>query len=110
MSYENDAPVWKLRVRDERYTVWDSTITLPGGEAVLSLTYLNPNQSTRGHSHPHAETYELLSGEGFLFLGDAMQPMKSSFPYQIPPDTFHQVINTGNGITIILCRWASPPQ
>lgn len=99
MLKEMDA---KLRKQDARYTIYDLEYA---PSCVLSVSYLNPGQSTVGHEHGYAEGYYFARGRGRIELGRAedVQPMaptmwsvKGIFAgdfVAVPADTFHRVFN-----------------
>lgn len=71
----------------------------------LSLTELNPNNNTSGHSHDDAdEVYVFLSGHGIIQVDDTPTDVKSGDVVTVPRGTFHKVYN--NSATEVLSFWA----
>ncbi len=56
------------------------------------------------HSHPQEEVYFLLEGTGEVCVGDERQDVHGGQAVYIPPDTFHQLTNTGdNPLRMVYC-------
>ena len=79
---------------DERYKVVDFDL----GDKTVSITFLHPRQCTRGHTHPHKETYTLVEGSGIVVVGhDALRFNRTNAEsIQVEPDDFHQVFNVSD--------------
>jgi len=86
----------KLIRDNELYRVYD----LPQLERLnLSLTELNPQKSTTGHSHADAEEiYVFISGEGELENGPETIAVKGGDVVLVKAGDFHKVHNKGEGI------------
>lgn len=91
----------KLRAASERYEIYDTKV----GNVTSSLTFLKPGQETRGHSHPHEETYFFISGNGILRIDGEARPVHPKESVVIPADKFHQVMNGHNDTLVFLCVW-----
>ena len=96
---------WSQRKREERYTIYDST--LEGFN--VSMTLLNKGHSTVGHSHPWPELYTFLEGEGVVELRHknalCEKPASKGSVVLIPESWFHRVHNTGKIRVVFLCVW-----
>ncbi len=79
----------KLRKSDSRYEIHDLHL----GEYVLSVTYLQPFQTTLGHQHEFIEGYYFSNGIGRIQLGDETKTVEKKEFFIIPPNTFHRVFN-----------------
>lgn len=79
-------------IRDnEIYKVYDLT-TLR--DLNVSLTELNPNKSTTGHSHDAAdEVFVFIDGEGTMEMGSQTLEVKSGDLVLVPHGNFHRVRN-----------------
>lgn len=63
----------------------------------LSLTELNPNKNTSGHSHDDAdEVYIFVSGTGRLQIDDNSEDVEPGDIFTIPRGAFHKVYNTSD--------------
>ncbi len=81
-------------IRDnEIYKVYDlSTLD----HLTLSLTELNAQKSTTGHSHIEAdEVYTFISGEGSMEIGKKTIKVKAGDVVLVPRGDFHKVYNQG---------------
>ncbi len=92
----------RLRAKNERYTIYDMDIK----GITQSVTYLNPRQSTQGHSHPQPESYYIAFGFGALKLGEEWKMVKSGDMVYIPPNTFHQLSNEGDMTMVFVCAFS----
>lgn len=81
-------------IRDnEIYKVYDLT-TLQ--DLNISLTELNPNKSTTGHSHDVTdEVFVFIDGEGTVEVGSQTLEVKSGDLILVPRGNFHRVHNQG---------------
>ena len=60
----------------------------------ISLTELNPNKSTTGHSHEVTdEVYVFIDGDGFMEVGKQTLNVKSGDLVLVPRGDFHRVYN-----------------
>lgn len=74
--------------------------------------YLNPNQSCGQHSTNHNEEMLIfLAGQGLLIIGESLSfPVGQGKVSYIPPNTVHDVKNTGSEPLIyIYCLTAAKP-
>lgn len=78
-----------ITVRSEpgRYEVAD----WPGRDLSLSRTILEAGASTRGHDHPHEETYVFVRGEGVLELDGTAYSVRAGSAFLVGPSVFHRV-------------------
>ena len=79
---------WRVIRDDERYLVKD--LTLDG--LTVSHTTLHPNQSTKGHDHPHREAYLFLTFAE-VRIGSQWQSVIPGDMRIVPGNMFHQVTN-----------------
>jgi quercetin dioxygenase-like cupin family protein len=79
---------WRVIRDDERYLVKD--LTLDG--LTVSHTTLHPNQSTKGHSHPHREAYYFMTPADVL-IGSHWESVLPGDIRVVPSNYFHQVSN-----------------
>ncbi|MCL5004773.1 MAG: cupin domain-containing protein [Patescibacteria group bacterium] len=79
-------------VRDnELYKVYDLSSLK---NLTVSLTELNPQKATTGHSHEGAdEVYIFIEGEGEIEIGGKISAAKSGDIFLIPAGDFHKVYN-----------------
>jgi mannose-6-phosphate isomerase-like protein (cupin superfamily) len=89
-------------------------------ELMHPFVHLNRNQSlaeaiipqgasTYLHKHHNSEEiYHVLSGSGVMTVGDDQFTMKEGDTICIPPNTSHNVKNTGSVLLKILCACAPP--
>jgi mannose-6-phosphate isomerase-like protein (cupin superfamily) len=84
-------------IRDnDIYKVYDLN-TLEG--LMVSLTELNPQKSTTGHSHNDAdEVYFFIEGNGVIEVGRQSFKVKSNDIILVPRGEFHKVYNLGEKI------------
>lgn len=83
----------KLMKSDERYIVCDKSLS---ENLVLSITILHASKQTTGHSHPAAEVYFFVEGEGEIELDGKRQRVKGKDVVPIKPGEFHRVYNTSD--------------
>ena len=81
-------------IRDnETYKVYDLSAL---DHLTLSLTELNAQKSTTGHSHIEAdEVYVFISGEGSMEIGEKTIKVKGGDVVAVPRGDFHKVYNQG---------------
>ncbi len=91
----------KLRINNDTYEIYD----LEMGGYVLSVTYLKPLKSTKGHQHPWDEAYYISSGIGIIQIGDKTMDIYKGKFVAISPDTFHRVTNTSMSDLVFVCAW-----
>lgn len=91
----------KLRIKDDRYEIYD--VKLNG--VICSMTFLEPEQETRGHSHPHEELYIFGSGTGLIDIDGERQIARPKMIIKILPGQFHRVINQNNQTLVFTCIW-----
>lgn len=91
----------KLIKDNEVYKVYD----LPELEDLeISLTELNPHESTTGHFHAKAdEVYLFIKGEGTMENGSQSIGVRAGDVVPVKKGDFHRVYNKGEGI---LSFWA----
>jgi glucose-1-phosphate thymidylyltransferase len=92
----------KLVKSDERYVVVDKPL---GGDLMLSITILHPGKLTTGHSHPGAEVYFFIEGEGEIELDAQRRRVRGKDVVPIKPNEFHRVYNTSNHDLIFVCTF-----
>ncbi|MEM3723605.1 MAG: sugar phosphate nucleotidyltransferase [Candidatus Hadarchaeales archaeon] len=83
----------RLVKSDERYVVVDKQLS---DNFVVSITILHAGKRTTGHSHPVAETYFFIEGEGEIELDGVRRRVRSKDVVPIKPNQFHRVYNTSN--------------
>lgn len=84
-------------IRDnEIYKVYDLSEL---SNLTLSLTELNPQKSTTGHSHDNAdEVYVFINGSGSMEIGEKTLEVKGGDVALVPRGNFHKVHNKGEEI------------
>ncbi|MDI6642983.1 MAG: sugar phosphate nucleotidyltransferase [Candidatus Hodarchaeaceae archaeon] len=92
----------RLVKSDDRYVVCDKAL---GKSLVLSITILHAGKQTSGHSHPVAEVYFFVEGEGEIELDGRRQRVKSKDVIPIKPNQFHRVYNTSDRELIFVCAF-----
>ena len=86
---EHDSNVVK---QNETYTVIDNTEL---NNLVVSKTILHPGKNTTGHNHVgQEEVYHIISGDGYIVVGDETISVGPGSIVLIPDGWFHQVRNT----------------
>jgi NDP-sugar pyrophosphorylase family protein len=83
----------RLVKSDERYVVCDKSLS---EKLVVSITILHPGKQTTGHSHPGAEVYFFVEGEGEIEVDGNRQRVGSKDVVPIRPNQFHRVYNTSD--------------
>ena len=71
----------------------------------LSVTYLKPDKSTRGHTHKWDEAYYIGRGVGLMQLNDKYIRICEGQFVGVPPNTFHRIFNTGILDLAFVCAW-----
>jgi oxalate decarboxylase/phosphoglucose isomerase-like protein (cupin superfamily) len=56
----------------------------------------------RGHSHNVEEVYILLSGKGYMILGNKKMPVNRGDLVTIPKNVWHRTVNTGKEKIVFL--------
>lgn len=92
----------RLVKSDDRYIVCDRQL---GENLVLSITILHAGKQTTGHSHPVAEVYFFVEGEGEIELDGKRRKVKSKDVVPILPGEFHRVYNTSERDLIFVCAF-----
>ncbi|MEK7138579.1 MAG: cupin domain-containing protein [Patescibacteria group bacterium] len=84
-------------IRDnETYKVYDLTMLK---DLNLSLTELNPEKETSGHSHKDAdEVYVFIDGNGRIETDEEKIKVKKGDVVTMPGGKFHKVFNEGEKI------------
>ena len=83
----------RLVKSDDRYVVCDKPL---GENLVLSITILHAGKQTTGHSHPVAEVYFFVEGEGEIELDGKRQRVRGKDVVPIAPNEFHRVYNVSD--------------
>jgi len=92
---------WKIVKEDERYVVTDND-TLK--KLVTSITILNPQHSTTGHSHAgQEEVYIFRSGNGEMEINKERFKVKAGEIIFIQDGDFHRVHNTSEEKLEFVC-------
>jgi len=101
MDIERYKQLAKLIKDNEIYKVYDLSEL---EDLEISLTELNPRESTTGHSHAGAdEVYLFIKGEGKMENGSQNIVVKAGDIVPVKKGNFHRVHNKGEGI---LSFWA----
>tara|TARA_B100001013_G_C24557177_1_gene421041 strand:+ start:548 stop:868 length:321 start_codon:yes stop_codon:yes gene_type:complete len=97
----NTVSGWKIVKEDERYVVTDND-TLK--KLVTSITELNPQHSTSGHSHSgQEEVYIFRSGSGEMEINERRFEVKEGDIIFIEDGDFHRVYNTSDTKMEFVC-------
>ena len=97
----NTVSGWKIVKEDERYVVTDND-TLK--KLVTSITELNPQHSTSGHSHSgQEEVYIFRSGSGEMQINERRFEVKEGDIIFIEDGDFHRVYNTSDTKMEFVC-------
>lgn len=81
----------KLIRNNELYKVYDLSLLK---NLTISLTELNPQKSTTGHSHEEAdEVYVFIEGDGEIEINRKTSIAKSRDIFLVPAGDFHKVYN-----------------
>jgi NDP-sugar pyrophosphorylase family protein len=78
---------------DDRYVICDKSLS---EKLVMSITILHPGKQTTGHSHPGAEVYFFVEGEGEMEVDESRRHVGSKDVVPIKPNQFHRVYNTAD--------------
>ena len=90
----------RLVKSDERYVVCDKALS---DHFVASITILKPGKHTTGHSHPVAEAYFFVEGQGEIETDEGRRrAVGPKDVVLIRPNEFHRVYNTGNTLLIFV--------
>lgn len=90
-----------LRVSGRRYSIID----LDMSKYVVSVTHLNPGQSTQGHEHDWEECYYFACGVGRMKIGDKVEEISMGQFKVVEPNVFHQVFNESLMTLSFVCVW-----
>lgn len=78
---------------EERYSIYDMKLD----DLTVSLTILNPSQSTRGHKHEdNAEVYYVLRGNGIIYTKEDLTDgklLEEGDVFMLHGGTYHKVLN-----------------
>ena len=91
----------KLRKSDNLYEIYD--LKLRG--FTLSVTYLKPDKSTKGHKHSYEEGYYFAGGIGRMQMGGTCKQVSAGQFVAVPPNAFHRVFNNGLLSLVFVCAW-----
>jgi NDP-sugar pyrophosphorylase family protein len=92
----------KLMKCDDRYVVCDKALS---DRLVASITILHPGKQTTGHSHPVAEVYFFVEGEGEIELDGARCRVRGKDIVPVKPNQFHRVYNTSDKELILVAAF-----
>jgi NDP-sugar pyrophosphorylase family protein len=92
----------KLVKCDDRYVVCDKALS---DRLVASITILHPGKQTTGHSHPVAEVYFFVEGEGEIELDGARYRVRGKDVVPVKPNQFHRVYNTSDKELILVAAF-----
>ncbi len=90
-----------LRVRNGRYSILDIYLS----KYIVSVTHLNPGQSTQGHMHDWEECYYFACGVGRIQIGGKGEEISMGQFRVIKPNVFHQVFNDSLMTLSFVCVW-----
>ena len=92
---------WKIVKEDERYIVTDND-TL--NKLITSITVLNPQHSTTGHSHAgQEEVYIFCKGSGEMEINERRFKVSEGDIVFIEDGNFHRVHNTTDSKLEFVC-------
>ena len=92
---------WKVVKEDERYVVTDNDSLK---KLITSITVLNPQYSTTGHSHlGQEEVYIFRSGDGEMEINERRFKVKEGDIIFIQDGDFHRVHNTSQEPLEFIC-------
>jgi len=75
----------------------------------LGVVILDPGKGHTRHNHPGVEeVLYVVSGEGIQVVGEEQQKVGPGTSIHIPPDVFHETINTGWEQMKIIAIYAPP--
>ena len=92
------------RLNDDESLRYVLTTQLIEHSLTVASTYLQPHQSTRGHSHPNPENY-FFHSDCILKLDDEEIEIKAPQHIHIQPNVFHQVFNPSDNIVAFTCTY-----
>ncbi len=81
---------------------------LPGGMKAPfqhAWGYLENNSTMEGHSHPTAEIYMVMQGEGIVVIGEERQAVSAGDVIDIPPNAYHTMICEEAGPFLWAALW-----
>ena len=94
-------PGWKVVKEDERYVVTDNDSLK---KLITSITVLNPQYSTTGHSHSgQEEVYIFRSGDGEMEINERRFKVNEGDIIFIQDGDFHRVHNTSQELLEFIC-------
>ena len=74
----------------------------------VGLSEVDPGSESNAHSHKNnEEIFYVVSGEGYIVVGDERQAVSAGSVVLAPPGKMHQLQNPGSEILKVLCS-ASP--
>ena len=68
----------------------------PTAEITMGMAEIPPGERLRLHSHPQAETYYIIEGEGFVLLDGLRQRVSVGSVVFIPGNVIHTIGATGD--------------
>jgi len=75
----------------------------------FGVVILDPGKGHRSHNHPGVEeVLYVVSGEGIQVVADEKQKVGPGDAIHIPPDVFHETVNTGWEQMKIIAIYAPP--
>jgi len=75
----------------------------------MGVVILDPGKGHRSHNHPGVEeVLYVVSGEGIQVVADEKQKVGPGTAIHIPPDVFHETVNTGWEQMKIIAIYAPP--
>jgi mannose-6-phosphate isomerase-like protein (cupin superfamily) len=80
---------------------------LPATHFALGHSVLEPGGAIPNHEHPNEEVYVILGGRGLMTVGEEWQEVGEGDCVFIPPDTPHDLRNTGTDEMTVL--WVFAP-
>lgn len=70
----------------------------------LAEARIPPGMSTTPHHHPKTEEiYFIIDGQGRMRIGDETCDVQVGDAIAIPPNSIHQITNTGDTVLRLLC-------
>ena len=92
---------WKVVKEDKRYVVKDNDSLK---KLITSITLLNPQYSTTGHSHSgQEEVYIFRSGDGEMEINERRFKVNEGDIIFIQDGDFHRVHNTSQELLEFIC-------
>tara|TARA_Y100001949_G_C15786436_1_gene243000 strand:+ start:177 stop:497 length:321 start_codon:yes stop_codon:yes gene_type:complete len=92
---------WKVVKEDKRYVVKDNDSLK---KLITSITVLNPQYSTTGHSHSgQEEVYIFRSGDGEMEINERRFKVNEGDIIFIQDGDFHRVHNTSQELLEFIC-------